>query len=155
MSLAGGMADVEIFTDGACRGNPGPGGWAAIVRSSGREKELSGGEAATTNNRMELKAAIEGLNALTRPCRVALYTDSNYVRDGITKWIHGWRRNGWRTADRKPVKNAELWQALVEAAAPHQVEWHWVRGHSGHPENERADALACAAADQLRRRAGE
>ena len=155
MTFPARMADVEIFTDGACRGNPGPGGWAAIVRSGGREKELSGGEAATTNNRMELKAAIEGLNALTRPCKVALYTDSNYVRDGITKWIHGWRRNGWRTADRKPVKNAELWQALVEAAAPHQVEWHWVRGHSGHPENERADALACAAADQLRRRAGE
>ena len=149
------MTEVEIFTDGACRGNPGPGGWAAIVRSGGRERELSGGEPQTTNNRMELKAAIEGLNALTRPCKVALYTDSNYVRDGITKWIHGWRRNGWRTADKKPVKNAELWQALVEAAAPHSVEWHWVRGHSGHAENERADALACAAADQFRKRSGE
>lgn len=140
------MTEVEIFTDGACKGNPGPGGWAAIVRSGAREKELSGGEADTTNNRMELLAAIRGLETLKRPCRVALYTDSNYVRDGITKWIHGWRRNGWRTADRKPVKNAELWQALIDAAAPHRVEWHWVRGHSGHPENERADRLACAEA---------
>lgn len=143
--------DVEMFTDGACKGNPGPGGWGVILRAGGREKELSGGEPLTTNNRMELMAAIEGLNALKRPCRVQLYTDSNYVRDGITKWIHGWRRNGWKTADRKPVKNAELWQALVEATAPHRVEWHWVKGHSGHPENDRADALACAEALRFQR----
>jgi ribonuclease HI len=133
---------VEIFTDGACKGNPGPGGWAAIIRAGAREKEVSGGEPLTTNNRMELLAAIRGLEALKRSCRVDLYTDSIYVRDGITKWIHGWKRNGWRTADKKPVKNAELWQELVDAAEPHQVEWHWVRGHAGHPENERADELA-------------
>ncbi len=144
------LAKVEIFTDGACRGNPGPGGWAALIRMGARERELSGGEPLTTNNRMELLAAIEGLNALKRPCRVELTTDSNYVRDGITKWIHGWRRNGWKTSDRKPVKNAELWQALVEAAAPHRIDWHWVRGHAGHPENERADALACAEAEKRR-----
>ena len=143
------MTQVEIFTDGACKGNPGPGGWAAIVRSGDHEKEVSGGEPLTTNNRMELLAAIRGLEALKRPCSVDLYTDSIYVRDGITKWIHGWKRNGWKTADRKPVKNAELWQELVEAAAPHRVEWHWVRGHAGHPENERADQLACAAAEQF------
>ena len=140
------MTEVEIFTDGACKGNPGRGGWAAIIRSGGREKELSGGEPLTTNNRMELLAAIRGLEALNRPCRVTLYTDSIYVRDGITKWIHGWRRNGWKTAAKKPVKNAELWQELLDAVARHQVEWRWVKGHSGHPENERADALACAAA---------
>lgn len=140
-------ARVEIFTDGACRGNPGPGGWAALIRSGQREKELSGGEKTTTNNRMELIAAIEALRALKRSCRVDLYTDSNYVRDGITKWIHGWRRNGWKTADRKPVKNDDLWLALLDAAEPHDVHWHWVRGHSGHPENERVDALACLAAD--------
>ena len=145
------LPQVEMFTDGACRGNPGRGGWGTLIRSGAREKLLSGGEPHTTNNRMELMAAIEGLKALTRPCRVALYTDSVYVRDGITKWIHGWRKNGWRTSDRKPVKNAELWQLLVEAAEPHRVEWHWVKGHSGHPENDRVDALACAAADaQLR-----
>ena len=138
---------VEIFTDGACKGNPGPGGWGAILRSGGKERELSGGENPSTNNRMELMAAIEALNALTKPCRVSLTTDSNYVRDGITKWIHGWRRNGWKTADRKPVKNADLWQALLDAAEPHRVEWHWVKGHAGHPENDRADALACAAAE--------
>ncbi|MFN3944379.1 MAG: ribonuclease HI [Allosphingosinicella sp.] len=149
------MTEVDIFTDGACKGNPGPGGWGAVVRSGSAEKELSGGEPATTNNRMELMAAIAALNALKRPCAVRLYTDSVYVRDGITKWIHGWRRNGWKTADRKPVKNAELWQALVEAAAPHRVEWHWVKGHAGHPENERADRLACAAADQFRKRPAE
>ena len=141
------MTEVEIFTDGACKGNPGPGGWGAVIRSGEREKEISGGEPLTTNNRMELLAAIRGLEALTRPCSVALYTDSIYVRDGITKWIHGWRRNGWKTAAKKPVKNAELWQELLDAAEPHRVEWHWVKGHSGHPENERADALACAAAD--------
>jgi ribonuclease HI len=140
------VAEVEIFTDGACKGNPGPGGWGAVIRSGGREKELSGGEPLTTNNRMELLAAIRALEALTRPCEVALHTDSIYVRDGITKWIHGWRRNGWKTADRKPVKNAELWQELLDAAAPHRIEWRWVKGHSGHPENERADRLACDAA---------
>jgi ribonuclease HI len=140
---------VEIFTDGACKGNPGPGGWGAIIRFGEHEKELSGGEASTTNNRMELLAAIRGLEALKRPCRVRLYTDSIYVRDGITKWVHGWKRNGWKTADRKPVKNAELWQELIDAASSHEVEWNWVKGHSGHPENERADRLACDAAAQF------
>ncbi|MDQ4087610.1 MAG: ribonuclease HI [Pseudomonadota bacterium] len=143
------MTEVEIFTDGACKGNPGPGGWAAVIRSGAHEKEISGGEPLTTNNRMELLAAIRALQALNRPCRVALYTDSVYVRDGITRWIHGWQRNGWKTADRKPVKNAELWQALLDAAAPHRVQWHWVKGHAGHPENERADRLACDAAGQF------
>jgi len=141
---------VEIFTDGACKGNPGPGGWGAILRFGDRERELSGGEAPTTNNRMELMAAIEALNALKKPCHVQLWTDSNYVRDGITRWIHGWRQNGWKTADRKPVKNAELWQALLDASAPHRIDWHWVKGHAGHPENERADALACAEAEARR-----
>ena len=141
---------VEIYTDGACRGNPGPGGWAALLRRGTTEKELSGGEKLTTNNRMELTAAIRALQALTRPCRVDLHTDSQYVRGGITQWIHGWQRNGWRTSDKKPVKNAELWQELLEASAPHEVEWHWVKGHSGHPENDRVDALACAEADKLR-----
>ncbi len=149
------LPKVEIFTDGACKGNPGPGGWGAILRAAnGKERELSGGDDTTTNNRMELKAAIEALNALSKPCRVELHTDSNYVKDGITKWIHGWRRNGWRTADRKPVKNAELWQALLDAVEPHQVEWHWVKGHNGHVENERADALACAEAEKRRRQRG-
>ena len=143
------VTQVEIFTDGACKGNPGPGGWAAIIRSGAREKPVSGGEPLTTNNRMELLAAIRGLEALKRPCSVDLYTDSTYVRDGITKWIHGWKRNGWKTADRKPVKNADLWQELVDAAAPHKVEWHWVRGHAGHPENERADQLACDEAERF------
>jgi ribonuclease HI len=137
---------VEIATDGACKGNPGPGGWGVVLRFGTVEKELSGGEADTTNNRMELMAAIAGLNALTRPCRVKLSTDSRYVMDGLTKWIHGWRRNGWKTADRKPVKNADLWQALLDAAAPHRVEWQWVKGHAGHPDNERADRLASDAA---------
>jgi len=137
---------VEMFTDGACKGNPGPGGWGVVIRSGAHEKELSGGDAVTTNNRMELTAAIEGLNALTRPCRVKLMTDSRYVMDGLTKWIHGWRKNGWKTADKKPVKNAELWQALLAAAEPHRVEWEWVKGHAGHPENERADRLASDAA---------
>ncbi len=141
---------VEVWTDGGCKPNPGPGGWAAILRYGGVERELSGADPATTNNRMELMAAIQGLGALTKPCRVKLYTDSIYVRDGITKWIHGWRRNGWRTADRKPVKNADLWQSLLDAAEPHRVEWHWVKGHSGHVENDRVDALACAAADEQR-----
>ncbi len=144
--------EVELFTDGACKGNPGPGGWGALIRAGSHEKELSGGETLTTNNRMELMAAIQGLNALTRPCRVTLSTDSNYVKDGITKWIHGWQRNGWRTADRKPVKNVELWQALQEATQRHHVEWRWVKGHAGHPDNERADRLACAAAEAMRGR---
>ncbi|HEY0628371.1 MAG TPA: ribonuclease HI [Sphingomicrobium sp.] len=144
------LPKVEIFTDGACKGNPGPGGWGAILRSKGKERELSGGEAHTTNNRMELMAAIEALNALKKPCHVQLWTDSNYVRDGITKWIHGWRRNGWKTSDKKPVKNAELWQALLDAAEPHRIDWHWVKGHAGHPENERADALACEEAEKRR-----
>ncbi len=137
---------VEIFTDGACKGNPGPGGWGAVIRSGAHEKEINGGEPLTTNNRMELLAAIRALEALKRPCEVALHTDSIYVRDGITKWIHGWRRNGWKTADRKPVKNADLWQELLEASAPHTIDWRWVKGHAGHPENERADRLACDAA---------
>jgi ribonuclease HI len=144
------LTEVEIFTDGACKGNPGPGGWGVVLRSGAHEKELSGGEPLTTNNRMELLAAIRGLEALKQPSRVQLYTDSVYVRDGITKWIHAWRRNGWRTADRKPVKNAELWQELLDATAPHRVEWHWVKGHSGHPENDRADRLACDAANGFR-----
>ena len=137
---------VEAFTDGACKGNPGPGGWGVVLRAGSKERELSGGEALTTNNRMELTAAIEALSALKKPCRVKLSTDSRYVMDGLTKWIHGWRKNGWRTADKKPVKNAELWQALVEASARHRVEWEWVKGHAGHPENERADKLASDAA---------
>jgi ribonuclease HI len=137
-----GPATVEIFTDGACSGNPGPGGWGAILRAGNVEKELSGGEAETTNNRMELMAAISALEALKRPCRVAIYTDSNYVKDGITRWIHNWRRNGWRTADRKPVKNADLWQRLDALMGAHEVDWRWVRGHAGHAENERADQLA-------------
>jgi ribonuclease HI len=136
------MGDVQIFTDGACSGNPGPGGWGAIIRFGKREKELKGGEAVTTNNRMELMAAISALEALTRSCSVDVYTDSNYLRDGITKWIHTWRRNGWRTAEKKPVKNAELWQRLDRALGRHRIQWHWVRGHAGHAENERADALA-------------
>jgi len=139
------MSDVEIFTDGACSGNPGPGGWAAILRYRGTEREISGAEPATTNNRMELFAAIAALEALTRPCSVQLYTDSQYLRDGITKWLPQWKARGWRTADKKPVKNIDLWQRLDAAAAPHRVEWHWVRGHAGHPENDRADALARAA----------
>ncbi len=121
-----------------------------MIRAGARERELSGGEPLTTNNRMELKAAIEALKALTKPCRVKLTTDSVYVRDGITRWIHGWQRNGWRTSDRKPVKNADLWQALLDASKPHRVEWHWVKGHAGHAENERADALACAEAERRR-----
>ena len=137
---------VEIATDGACKGNPGPGGWGAIIRSGGHEKEISGGENPTTNNRMELTAAIRALEALKRPCRVKLATDSRYVMDGLTKWIHGWKRKGWRTADGKPVKNADLWQELVAASTPHRIEWEWVRGHDGHQDNERADRLASEAA---------
>ncbi|WP_265563336.1 ribonuclease HI [Sphingomicrobium arenosum] len=144
------MQQVEIFTDGACKGNPGPGGWGAVLRAGDHEKELSGSEADSTNNRMELMAAIAALEALKRPCKVDITTDSVYVRDGITKWIHGWKKNGWKTAAKKPVKNAELWQRLAAAASPHMVEWHWVKGHAGHPENERADQLACAAAEAIR-----
>ncbi|MDX8512424.1 ribonuclease HI [Mesorhizobium captivum] len=134
--------EVEIFTDGACSGNPGPGGWGAVLRYNGVIKELSGGEPETTNNRMELLAAITALNALKEPCTVDLYTDSKYVMDGISKWIHGWKKNGWKTGDKKPVKNGELWQALDDANRRHKVIWHWVKGHAGHPENERADELA-------------
>jgi ribonuclease HI len=133
---------VDIFTDGACSGNPGPGGWGAILRFDSIEKELSGGEPLTTNNRMEMMAAISALEALKRPCRVRLHTDSIYLRDGITRWINKWRSNGWLTSDRKPVKNADLWMRLEKAMAPHRIEWAWVRGHAGHPENERADELA-------------
>jgi len=135
---------VEIFTDGACSGNPGPGGWGLVLRYNGKEKELSGSEVETTNNRMELIAAIEGLRALTRPMRVHIHTDSTYVKDGITKWIVNWKRNGWKTTAKKPVKNVDLWQALDDALVGHKVEWFWVKGHSGHVENERADALARA-----------
>ncbi len=133
---------VEIYTDGACSGNPGPGGWGAILRFNGVEKEMSGGDPETTNNRMEMMAAISALEALKRPCMVDIYTDSSYVRDGITKWIFGWQKRGWKTADKKPVKNVELWQRLLDALKPHKVEWHWVKGHAGHPENERCDELA-------------
>ena len=133
---------LVIFTDGACSGNPGPGGWGAILQFGEHRKELKGGESDTTNNRMELLAAISALEALKRPSAVDLYTDSNYVKNGITTWIHGWKRNGWRTADKKPVKNAELWQRLEAALGDHDVKWHWVKGHAGHPENERADELA-------------
>ena len=139
---------VELFTDGACRGNPGPGGWGSVLRFSGREKELFGGEASTTNNRMELMAVIQGLQALKRSCVVDVTTDSQYVKNGITQWIHNWKRNGWRTAAKKPVKNDDLWRMLDEAVARHDVSWHWVKGHSGHPENERADALANRAIDE-------
>ena len=140
------MKQVEIFTDGACKGNPGPGGWGAVLRTGGHEKELSGRAPATTNNRMELTAVIEALGALKSPCEVALYTDSRYVIDGITKWIFGWQKNGWKNAAKKPVLNIDLWQALLAAKQPHKVSWHWVKGHAGHPENERADKLASDAA---------
>lgn len=143
------MTRVEIYTDGACRGNPGRGGWGVILRSGARERELHGGEPATTNNRMELTAAIRALEALKRRCKVALYTDSQYVRQGITEWLARWKLAGWRNSHRKPVKNQDLWQRLDELAANHAIEWHWVRGHTGHPENERADALANRGIDEL------
>ena len=133
---------VELFTDGACKGNPGIGGWGVLLRYDGHEKTLCGGEPETTNNRMELRAVIEGLNSLKRPCRVAITTDSQYVKQGISDWIHNWKRNGWKTAAKKPVKNSDLWRALDEAVTRHDVSWHWVKGHSGHAENERADELA-------------
>jgi len=143
------MTDVELYTDGACRGNPGPGGWGVLLRARDRERELCGGALSTTNNRMELQAAIEGLEALTRPCSVAVYTDSEYLRKGIGEWLPKWKATGWRTAARKPVKNEDLWRLLEAAAARHQVEWHWVKGHSGHAENERADALANRGLDEV------
>jgi len=142
--------EVEIFTDGACSGNPGPGGWGAILRIGERERELSGGDPATTNNRMEMMGAIAALETLKRPCRVKLFTDSRYLLDGATKWIHGWKKNGWRTADKKPVKNVELWQRLDTARAGHQVDWTWVKGHAGHPENERVDQLARSEIEKIR-----
>ncbi len=135
---------VDIFTDGACSGNPGPGGWGAVLRFHGQEREMKGGETLTTNNRMEMLAAISAFEALKRPSKVRVHTDSQYLRDGITKYIHAWRAKGWKTADKKPVKNLDLWQRLEAAIRPHRVEWHWVRGHAGHIENERADALARA-----------
>ena len=141
---------IEIFTDGACSGNPGPGGWGAILRYRGHEKELSGGEPETTNNRMEMLAAIMALEALKRPSDVDLTTDSTYLRDGVTKWLASWKRRGWKTADKKPVKTRDLWERLERAMAPHQVAWHWIRGHSGHDENERCDALARAAIETFR-----
>ncbi len=141
---------VEIFTDGACSGNPGPGGWGVLMRFNGHEKTLLGGEAETTNNRMELLAAIMGLEALTRPCRVRLVTDSRYVKDGLTQWLPTWIKKGWKTANRTPVKNVDLWQRLAAAAAKHQIEWEWVRGHAGHAENERVDALARKGINSIR-----
>ncbi|GED22536.1 ribonuclease HI [Halomonas halmophila] len=143
------MSDVTIYTDGACRGNPGPGGWGALLVSGEHEKAIKGAEAHTTNNRMELMAAIMALRTLKRPCRVALWTDSDYLRRGITEWIHGWIKRDWKTASRKPVKNAELWRDLHAESQRHDVEWHWVKGHSGHPGNERADALANEAIDEM------
>lgn len=137
------MSDVvEIFADGACKGNPGPGGWGVILRAGGHEKEMFGGEQATTNNRMELTAVIRGLEALKRPCRVELYTDSQYVVKGMTEWLQGWKQKNWRNSAKEPVKNVDLWQQLEQVAAPHQIAWNWVKGHAGHPENERADELA-------------
>ncbi len=144
------MSDVQIFTDGACKGNPGPGGWGALLRKGTTEKELSGAEADTTNNRMEMTAAIEALSALKRPCSVDLYTDSKYLIDGITKWLPGWQNRGWKTADKKPVKNEDLWRSLASLNAKHTITWHWVKGHSGHAENERVDKLASDAAAAIR-----
>lgn len=146
------MKQVEIYTDGACRGNPGPGGWGALLRYNGHEREIYGGEPETTNNRMELQAAVQALNALRESCRVRLVTDSQYVRKGISEWLENWKRSGWRTASRQPVKNVDLWQALDAAAARHEIEWRWVRGHSGHPENERADQLANRGIDEMQER---
>lgn len=143
------MKEVTIYSDGACKGNPGPGGWGAVLVAGDHEKELFGGENPTTNNRMELMAVIEALRALKRPCVVNIYTDSQYVQKGISEWIVGWKARGWKTADKKPVKNADLWQMLDEARQPHLIEWHWVRGHAGHPGNERADRLANRGVESL------
>jgi len=142
-------ATVAIFTDGACRGNPGPGGWGAVLRAGRHEKEIYGGEAVSTNNRMELMAAIAALESLKRPCTVVLTTDSQYLRKGITEWLPQWKRRGWKTADKKPVKNADLWERLERASAPHRIDWRWIKGHAGHPENERADRLANRAIDEM------
>lgn len=144
------MDHVEIFTDGACSGNPGPGGWGTILRAKGQEKELSGGEKQTTNNQMEMMAVIVGLEALTRPCQVKVTTDSQYVLKGMTEWLAGWKAKNWKTSTKKPVKNVELWQRLDKAAQPHKIEWQWIRGHQGHPENERADKLAVNARDKMK-----
>ena len=149
------MKRVEIFTDGACRGNPGPGGWGVLLRYRGSERHLYGGEPETTNNRMELRAAIEGLRALKEPCEVSLTTDSEYVRNGISSWMDNWKKRDWKTAGRKPVKNRDLWQALDEQNRRHRVEWHWVRGHTGHRENEIADQLANRGIDELKQKAGQ
>lgn len=143
------MDAVEIFTDGACKGNPGPGGWGALLRCNGHEKTINGAENDTTNNRMELTAALEALKSLKRPCKVDLTTDSQYVRKGITEWIHGWKKKGWKNASRQPVKNSDLWKALDQATQQHEIQWHWVKGHSGHPENELADQLANEAIERL------
>ncbi|MEO1969770.1 MAG: ribonuclease HI [Sphingomonadaceae bacterium] len=145
------MKKVEVFTDGACKGNPGPGGWGALLRMGRHEKELSGAEPDTTNNRMEMTAAIRALAALIEPCSVELHTDSRYLVDGITKWVHGWQKRGWINSSRKPVRNADLWHELIAQTERHEVAWHWVRGHSGHAENERVDQLASDAADQIAR----
>lgn len=144
------MPQVEIYTDGACSGNPGPGGWAALLRASGHERELTGAEPDTTNNRMELTAALRGLEALKRPCRVVLYTDSTYLQKGMNGWLENWKRNGWKTAKKKPVRNEDLWRELDAVCARHRIEWRWVRGHAGHPDNERADALAREAMTALK-----
>ena len=143
---------IQIWTDGACSGNPGPGGWGALIRWNGHEKELYGGDPATTNNRMEMTAVIEALNALNRPSKITLNVDSTYVKDGLTKWIKGWKRNGWKTADKKPVKNQELWMAMEEACKRHEITWVWVKGHAGDEGNERADALARKGTDEVRGR---
>ncbi len=143
------MQEITIYSDGACKGNPGPGGWGAVLVAGDHEKELFGGESLTTNNRMELMAVIEALRALKRPCIINIYTDSQYVQKGISEWITGWKARGWKTADKKPVKNADLWQILDEVRQPHQIQWHWVRGHAGHPGNERADRLANRGVESL------
>ena len=148
------MAEVEIYTDGACRGNPGPGGWGVLMRAGKKEKTLYGGEPGTTNNRMELTAAIRALQALNRSCSIALYTDSEYLRKGITEWMDNWKRKGWRNSKRQPVKNSDLWQTLDELTQEHDIDWYWVKGHSGHPENERADALANQGIDELAKKDG-
>lgn len=147
------MNHVEIYTDGACSGNPGPGGWGVVLRFKGTEKELYGSAPETTNNRMEMMAIIQALKALKRPVSIQLYTDSKYVMDGMTKWLEGWKAKGWKTAAKKPVKNADLWQEMEQLLAPHQVSWHWVKGHDGHPENERADDLACRGRDEAKENA--